>query len=337
MKIRWSYEQKWLFVIMACAIVFLTLHMQITAQSLQTVRTILNNVWDRANHRLMTTPGAGAQGAFETEVTIFNDVWDNAQNMLRVSGGGGGGGDFSSNTATSVDSEVVLFSGTGGKTGKRAVGTGLATLTSGVLSTTAAPVGAVVGVSDTQTFTGKTYDVEATGNVFTSTHKIWMPGAGCQNATASLFWDTPVANAAVATCLTGTNVQKGVADFANSGVTAIQQTLVLPADWVGAVDVRFKWLTTAITGNMVWNIATVCVADAETDDPAFNTASQVTDGAKGTTNQTNDASITNITMTGCAAGELLHIRVFRDKGNGADTLAAVASLIGVELTIRRTQ
>lgn len=44
------------------------------------------------------------------------------------------GGDFSSNTATSVDSEVVLFSGTGGKTGKRATGTGVAHLTSGVLS-----------------------------------------------------------------------------------------------------------------------------------------------------------------------------------------------------------
>lgn len=45
-----------------------------------------------------------------------------------------GSGDFSSNTSTSVDGEVVLFSGTGGKTGKRATGTGVAHLTSGVLS-----------------------------------------------------------------------------------------------------------------------------------------------------------------------------------------------------------
>lgn len=47
---------------------------------------------------------------------------------------GGGGGDFSSNTSSSVDSEVVIFSGTAGKTGKRATGTGVAHLTSGVLS-----------------------------------------------------------------------------------------------------------------------------------------------------------------------------------------------------------
>ena len=44
-------------------------------------------------------------------------------------------GDFSSNTVTSVDGEVVVFSGTGGKTGKRATGSGIAKLTSGVLGT----------------------------------------------------------------------------------------------------------------------------------------------------------------------------------------------------------
>ena len=51
------------------------------------------------------------------------------------SGGGGGGGDFSSNTSTSVDGEFVLFSGTAGKTGKRANLTAPVTkMTSGVAS-----------------------------------------------------------------------------------------------------------------------------------------------------------------------------------------------------------
>lgn len=43
-------------------------------------------------------------------------------------------GDASTNTSSSVDSEVALFSGTAGKTLKRATGTGFAKLTSGVLS-----------------------------------------------------------------------------------------------------------------------------------------------------------------------------------------------------------
>lgn len=46
-------------------------------------------------------------------------------------------GDASTNTATSVDNEVALFNGTTGKSIKRATGTGIATLTSGVLSATA--------------------------------------------------------------------------------------------------------------------------------------------------------------------------------------------------------
>jgi hypothetical protein len=47
---------------------------------------------------------------------------------------GAGTGDFSSNTATSVDSEIVLFSSTTGKIGKRATTTGILKGTSGVLS-----------------------------------------------------------------------------------------------------------------------------------------------------------------------------------------------------------
>jgi hypothetical protein len=65
-------------------------------------------------------------------------------------------GDASTNTATSVDSEVALFSGTGGKTLKRATGSGIAKLTAGVLSTVTAPSGTIVGDTDTQILTNKT-------------------------------------------------------------------------------------------------------------------------------------------------------------------------------------
>lgn len=132
--------------------------------------------------------------------------------------------------ASSVDSEVALFSSTTGKVIKRATGSGIATLTSGVLSTTATtgsgsvvlassptlvtpalgvptsvtltnatglpiatgmsgltsgtfltatsttavastktvPTGDVVGTSDTQTLTGKTFDANGTGNTLSN-------------------------------------------------------------------------------------------------------------------------------------------------------------------------
>jgi hypothetical protein len=181
------------------------------------------------------------------------------------------------------------------------------------------------------------FDAEGTGNVLTTVEKVWVPAAICNNATAASHgWSFPTSNPGVPACVTGSNTQFGVMDFADGAPTlSAQFTLRLPSDFTGAVGAAFKWFTTATSGDVVWQLATICVADAETSDPAFNTASTVTDTAKGTTNQQNDASIATVTITGCAAGEVMYLRVFRDPANGADTLAATARLVGLELTYRR--
>ncbi len=190
--------------------------------------------------------------------------------------------------------------------------------------------------ASTSTFTNKTYDAEGTGNTLTVPFKMSWEAAICQNATAITAWSTPTSNPAVAACQTGSNTQYGTLDFADGANTlSAQRVFKLPSDWSGALDVQIYWFTSATTGSVVWQVSTICVNNAETTDPSFNTASTVTDAALGTTLQLNTASITGITTTGCAAGELMYLRVFRDPANGSDTLAATARLVTTELTYRR--
>jgi len=154
------------------------------------------------------------------------------------------------------------------------------------------------------------------------------------------MWDLPTAASAVAACVTGTNTQKGVLDFVDtSGGVSAQNGFQLPSDFSGAIDARITWTTTATTGNAKWSLSTICTAtDAtETDDAAFNTASTQISAAPGVANRVQTSSITGLTITGCAAGELMHVKVFRDGADADDTIAATARLVGVEITYRRSQ
>ncbi len=200
--------------------------------------------------------------------------------------------------------------------------------------------GGTVTASSTDTFTNKTYDAEGSGNTLTQTFKIWFAAAGCANTTAASFWDLPTSTPAVAACVTGTNTQKGVLQFADtSGGFSAQTGYLLPADWSGNVDANIIWRTSATSGNAKFSLSTICTAvnASETDDPAFNTASTVTTAAPGTANRLQTSSVTSLTVTGCAAGELLHLKLFRDGNDGSDTLSASLDVVGVELIIRRAQ
>lgn len=92
---------------------------------------VTGSVVDGTGYRKLTLTSGAGSGAFANGDTFAITFYRSGDKGTD----GAGTGNFSSNTASSVDGEVVLFSGTGGKTGKRATGSGLAKLTSGVLST----------------------------------------------------------------------------------------------------------------------------------------------------------------------------------------------------------
>lgn len=200
--------------------------------------------------------------------------------------------------------------------------------------------GSVLTADSTATVTNKTIDVSATGNTFTSTHKPWIAAAGCQNTTAFSNWDLPTTTPAVAACVTGTNTQKGYLDFADtSGGFSAQYTLQLPDDFTGTIDADIQWLTTATSGNVKWSLSVSCTnTDAtQTDDQAFETASTVTTAAPGIASRVQTSSITSQTITNCGPNDIMHIKLFRDGADAADTITATARFYGLRLTLRRAQ
>lgn len=207
--------------------------------------------------------------------------------------------------------------------------------TSGVLS--AATAGTDYSApSATETLTNKTLDAESTGNAITLPVVKAYPSAGCQGTTAFTAFATPTAAAPAAECVTGTNTNYGVLSFDASADESVQWHFRLPGGWTGNIDLALDWRAAATTGDVVWAMQTACVAFGETGDPSWNTAQTATDTASGTTLAWNEATISTLTTTGCAAGEMLFFRLYRDADAGGDTMTGDAQLIEARFTLRGT-
>lgn len=110
---------------------------------------VSGSVVDGTGYRKLTLASGAGSGAF-TAADVFAISFTRAGDK---GADGAGTGDFSSNTASSVDGEAVVFSGTGGKTGKRFAASGVVKATSGVLAAATAgtdyqsPIGTISGVA----------------------------------------------------------------------------------------------------------------------------------------------------------------------------------------------
>jgi hypothetical protein len=158
--------------------------------------------------------------------------------------------------------------------------------------------------------------------------------AGCNNAAASASLDLPTTNAPTPTCH-GTTYTWGTLDFDHATAKKASFSFRLPLGWTGNIDVGLDWFTSAITNTNKWTIESACLVEGTTDAtaPSFNTAQTITTTSNGTTNVLTRSAQAAITTTGCAAGNIIILRVGRDV---TDTNTSTDSLRNIDVTLRVT-
>jgi len=188
------------------------------------------------------------------------------------------------------------------------------------------------------TFWNKTWNTEATGNMLSMVRKKFYPAAGVNGTTAGSVWDLPTSSPAVASAIQGTNTIRGVLNFASGSQLSAQMTDHLPSTWDGGqVDAVIAWIATPTTGTTIFSLQTVCTARDETDDAAFNATganNTVTSTVSATSVAINIATISNLTMTGCAPDETVHYKLMRSSGAPGGTMNAPAGFYWLEIWYR---
>lgn len=140
----------------------------------------------------------------------------------------------------------------------------------------------------------------------------FMPAALCQNISCTSTMQLPTSSSPTATALTQSNgTILGVTQYTATSQTA-QFRFHLPSYQSGAVDIYLRTNAVSTTGNQVWAISTACMTDAASSDPSFNSAQNLTIATQGTTLRNSSGTLSSVTLTGCAAGYEMFVRVTLD-------------------------
>ncbi len=157
---------------------------------------------------------------------------------------------------------------------------------------------------------------------------IWVPAAAMYGPTTN-----PADAAQVET--TATRPDLKVFDFDASTKQYTQFTIAMPKSWnEGTITYQAYWSpSTTNTGNAIFGLQAVAVADNDTIDVAYGTAINITDAGIGTV---EDQQITGessaVTVAGSpAAGEQTYFQFFRDAADGSDTFTGECRVLGIKI------
>lgn len=155
--------------------------------------------------------------------------------------------------------------------------------------------------------------------------------AGCNGSTAAPSFDLPLSGGMAYNCKTdATNgTVQGIMAAAQS--TVAYATLVVPDDWASFKSAKILFTTADATSGhtIIFTISTACVAPnaGNTDTPAYNSANAFTTttiGGGATANALYSTTAGTVTNTGCAAGDILHVKLARtNTDTSTDTAIAL--------------
>ena len=210
-----------------------------------------------------------------------------------------------------------------------------------------APAGDIVGTTDTQNLSNKTFtdQLESNEDLNLATDKniqendvdpfksIFLPAGVIEPTTTS-------GCAAVATVEAGTNdIDYKLLDFDKTTQENSFVNFQMPGNWdAGVIQFRFLWTAAAGSGAETFEleVAGRSYADDDAIDQAVGTYVGASDALIATGDVHNSAWSGDLTFAGTAlAGEWVHLEFRRDVDN--DTLDADARLIGVQLRYKESQ
>jgi hypothetical protein len=156
----------------------------------------------------------------------------------------------------------------------------------------------------------------------------YFPAAGCAQGIPSSGFDLPSTLFPIPNCY-GTNYAFGTLDYADAANTFAYVRFVYPAG-ATSVDADLYYLVPATTQATKFTIATVCIAAGSDElNPTPNTAQTLSSTSAGTSNTLTIVTQTALTITGCAPGNEMILKVGRDT---TDTSTQTLSLRGLRLT-----
>jgi hypothetical protein len=126
-------------------------------------------------------------------------------------------------------------------------------------------------------------------------------------------------------------------DFDPDAIEYCQWQVMMPGDYDGGtITAKFLWGAASGSGNVIWGIQGLALADNGTLDTDFGTAQTVTDTLLATSKLQITSATSAITIAGTpTSAKWVIFQAYRKATDVLDTFTADAELIGVQLTYTR--